>query len=172
MFKLFLVGLGILALDMSSKGIIHLLFKPFELASPFFPFGGIAVFQKGGVDFCIHHVTNRGVAWGMGESWQMAILFIRCAIVLGLAIYLRLSAKAYLQRYGLMLIMIGGIGNILDYFIYGHVVDMFHFIFWGYSYPVFNIADSAIFCGIAALLWTSWKTSRNDSPKPDVLPQN
>jgi signal peptidase II len=160
-FKLFLVALGILTLDVVSKGLTHFYFKPFELAPHFFPFGGVSVFQALGIDFCIHHVTNKGVAWGLGGGLQDLILLVRIVIIAGLVIYLKQSPKAFPQRYPLMLIIAGGMGNILDYFIYGHVIDMFHFILWGYSYPVFNIADASIFFGITALLWMSWRKNKN-----------
>ncbi len=166
-FKLFLVVLGILALDMVSKGITHFYFKPFEHAPHFFPFGGVSIFQAFGIDFCIHHVTNKGVAWGLGGDLQDIILMVRIAIIAGIAIYMKRSPKAYPQRYALALILAGGMGNIIDYFIYGHVIDMFHFILWGYSYPVFNIADASIFFGIAGLLWKSWKNSRSQDALPE-----
>ncbi len=160
LLKLFWIGLGILALDMASKGLISFFFRPFELSPHFFPFGGLSIFRAFGIDFCIHHVTNRGMAWGLGGGVQDLILMARLLIVMSLGVYLKRSPKAYFQRYALLLIIAGGLGNILDYFIYGHVIDMFHFIFWGYSYPVFNIADTSIFFGILALLWKSWKKSR------------
>ena len=55
----------------------------------------------------------------------------------------------------LALIAVGATGNILDYYLYGHVIDMFNFDFWGYNYPVFNVADSAIFIGIFWAFWIS-----------------
>lgn len=149
LFKLFLLILGVLALDMATKGITHFSFKPFEQAPHFFPFGGVTVFtQFLGIDFCIHHVTNKGVAWGLGGSMQEIILIVRIIIIASLAFYLKKSSS----RVPFALIIAGGLGNIIDYFIYGHVVDMFHFIFWGYSFPVFNVADTSIFFGIATLL--------------------
>jgi lipoprotein signal peptidase len=35
------------------------------------------------------------------------------------------------------------------------VIDMIHFVFWEYDYPVFNVADMLIFFGTASLLWGS-----------------
>ncbi len=164
-FRLLLVALGILTVDMISKALTNFYIPPYEHASRFFPFGGINVFQAFGIDFCIHHVTNKGVAWGLGGGIQELILLVRIVVIAGLSVYLIRSVKAFPQRYPLLLIIAGGIGNIIDYFIYGHVVDMFHFILWGYSYPVFNIADSSIFFGIITLLFKSWKkTSRHDAP--------
>jgi signal peptidase II len=166
-FKLFLIVLGILALDLVSKGMTHFYFKPFEHAPRFFPFGGISIFQAFGVDFCIHHVTNKGIAWGLIGGLQDVILIARIVIIAGIVIYMQRSTRAYAQRYALAMIVAGGMGNIIDYFIYGHVIDMFHFILWGYSYPVFNIADASIFFGIATLLWKNWKKPDHQDAIPE-----
>ncbi len=141
--NLVLMGVAILALDIASKAITHV----------YFPFGGVSIFKSFlGIDFYIHYVTNKGIAWGMGGHLQNFIIVARTAIIGGLITYLARSPKAYAQRIPLMLIIAGGLGNIIDYFIYGHVVDMFHFILWGYSFPVFNVADASIFFGILTLL--------------------
>jgi signal peptidase II len=154
--KLLLVALSILILDFVSKGLINFYIQRVEHAPHFFPFGGVSVFQNFfGIDFCIHHVTNRGAAWGIGSGLQGLLLLVRIAVVVGLIVYLRISSKAQEYRYPLAMIIAGGLGNILDYFIYGHVIDMFHFFFWGYSYPIFNVADSSIFLGIVWLLFHS-----------------
>lgn len=50
----------------------------------------------------------------------------------------------------LVLIVAGAIGNIVDYFLYGFVIDFFHVILWGYDFPVFNVADISITLGV---LW-------------------
>jgi signal peptidase II len=163
-WKLLFVVIGILIVDVVSKGMTHFYFKPSEFAPYFFPFGGMAVFQGFGIDFCIRHVTNTGIAWGLGSSFQDFILLLRMAITAGVIFYMKRSS----QKYALALIVAGGLGNIVDYFVYGHVIDMFHFILWGYSYPVFNIADTSIFLGIVALLWKGWKNSR----RPDVIPES
>lgn len=156
-FRLIWIALGILTVDIVSKAMTHFYLNPFELSPHFFPFGGVSIFQAFGIDFCIHHVTNRGMAWGVGSGLQTLILLARIGVVVGLTGYLCFSAKAYERKYALVMIIAGGLGNVLDYFIYGHVIDMFHFIFWGYSYPVFNVADASIFLGIATLLWQSRK---------------
>jgi signal peptidase II len=49
----------------------------------------------------------------------------------------------------------GAIGNGIDYLAYGHVIDFFHFCFWGYSFAIFNLADSYITLGVFALLFLS-----------------
>lgn len=166
--RLLLVVASILLIDVVSKGLTSFYLQPMGLSSPFFPFGGVSIFKIFGIDFCIHHVTNKGFAWGLGSDLQGLIMLLRIAIIVGIVVYMKRAPAAFSQRYPLAMIVAGGIGNIIDYFIYGHVIDMFHFIFWGYSYPVFNVADASIFFGIAAILWKSWKNSRQS----DALPQS
>ena len=43
----------------------------------------------------------------------------------------------------------GAIGNLIDRLRYGSVVDFLDFYVKGYHWPAFNVADSAIFVGVA-----------------------
>ena len=52
-----------------------------------------------------------------------------------------------LQRIALGCILGGALGNGLDRFRHGYVVDFLDFQFWGWHYWTFNIADSFIVCG-------------------------
>jgi signal peptidase II len=80
---------------------------------------------------------------------------MRLLLIAVLLLYYYRAERAY--RYALALIIAGALGNVLDIFFYGHVVDMFHFVLWGYQYPVFNVADSSIFCGVLLYIVLSWK---------------
>ena len=64
------------------------------------------------------------------------------------------------RRIPLALILTGAVGNLFDFFLYGHVIDMFHLNFWGYSYPVFNFSDLLITSGIAWLLLCKKKVEK------------
>lgn len=56
----------------------------------------------------------------------------------------------------LSLILGGALGNLIDRIVYGYVVD-FLSVHWGEHYfPAFNIADAAITCGAALLIWDSF----------------
>jgi signal peptidase II len=139
--------------DALLKSYIHSEIPSIMTASPFYPYGGIGIFRGWhGIDFSIVHVINRGAAWGVFSSLQEYLFYARMAIIGGLLSYLFFVPASVYRKFCLMLIATGAIGNVADYFIYGHVVDMFYFIFWGYSYPVFNLADSFIFMGIVLLL--------------------
>ena len=105
-----------------------------------------------GIDFAITHVANKGAAWGILASLHDYLLYFRILIIGGLLSYLVFAKTSPFRKLCMLLIAVGAIGNVLDTFIYGHVVDLFYVILWGYSFPVFNIADAAIFCGVALLL--------------------
>lgn len=126
-------------------------------ASYAYPYGGIGLFQNFfGIEGSIVHTTNSGAAWGFFSSFQVPLLYLRIALVVAIVVYLIVNRnkEPFLIPYAL--ILAGAIGNILDFFFYGHVIDMMHFILFGWDYPVFNIADSAIFLGILLLLLSSF----------------
>lgn len=112
-----------------------------------------------GIQFSITHATNRGAAWGVLANYPHALLILRLVTVVSLfaLVYLKWTHKR--AEIPFILILSGALGNIIDFFLYGHVVDFFAFTFWGYPFPVFNVADSAIFCGMALLViyWLFFK---------------
>lgn len=122
-----------------------------------YPYGGIGVFQNFfGVEFSINHATNRGAAWGLLSQFQLYLLIFRMLLILGLFVYVFFYNKRREWQVPFALIIAGAFGNVIDFFLYGHVIDMFHFVLWGYDYPIFNVADSAIFIGIFWLFLSSW----------------
>ncbi|MDF2549615.1 MAG: Lipoprotein signal peptidase [Chlamydiales bacterium] len=144
----FLLFALILAIDMATKCLTHFLLPVMGDRFLWYPYGGIGVFQNFlGIEFSISHMTNRGAVWGAFSAYQSYLVLVRCMLLIGLIAYFYYNRESRLQT-PLTLIISGAFGNILDYFLYGHVVDMLHFVFFGYDYPVFNIADSAICIGI------------------------
>lgn len=121
-----------------------------------YPYGGKGIFHNFlGIDFSIVHATNTGAAWGAFSNFPEFLLYFRIIAIVGVLFYLLFFNKIVKQRLPLALIAAGACGNVIDHFVYGHVVDMFYFTFSGHSYPVFNIADSAIFSGVVLLLFQS-----------------
>jgi signal peptidase II len=150
----FLLALLVFCLDFFSKSYVHSSIPLIGQGAPDFPYGGIGVFQQWmGIDFSINHVINRGAAWGILSSLQEPLLYFRILVIGGLLTHLLFFNRIQARVIPFILILAGAIGNVVDFFVYGHVIDMFYFVFWGYSYPLFNIADSAIFSGIALLLF-------------------
>lgn len=100
--------------------------------------------------FHIIHVYNEGAAWGMftGYSSALALLgLVALAAIFLFRRHLELHRPFIQIIFGLL---IGGIiGNMIDRFAHGHVVDFLDFHFGSYRYPTFNIADCGITIGVA-----------------------
>lgn len=148
----FFLSAGILLADILSKLLTHTYLPLINGYQLWYPYGGIGVFKNFlGIEFSLSHQINRGAAWGVLSDFQIPLLYLRIVLVFGLIAYALFFNKYKGWNIPLALIIAGAAGNILDYFLYGHVVDMLHFVFWGYDFPVFNLADCAIFIGVAWL---------------------
>lgn len=149
------LGIGIIIIDAVSKAMTNAYIPLMSLSSPGYPYGGIAIFRNFlGIEFSLSHATNRGAAWGVMANFQDWLLAFRIILIGGMLVYV---AKFHSKNaLAFALIIAGATGNVIDYFIYGHVVDMLHFVLWGYDFPVFNLADTSIFLGIAAFMLGSW----------------
>ena len=110
-------------------------------------------------------VWNRGVTFGLLNSfgaWSAPILVAGAlGIVVALGIWLR-RAERRLVAGALGAIAGGAVGNVIDRIRFGAVVDFIHAHAWGWSWYVFNVADAAIVCGVAALLLDGLWTRRPD----------
>ena len=156
-FNLFLPLFVFLA-DFLSKYFVHYHIPMMNVYNRWYPYGGIGIFKNFlGIEFSISHTINKGAAWGLFAQFQDYLLISRIILILGLLFYLFFFNFNNRYRAPLSFITVGAIGNIIDYFLYGHVIDMLHFVLWGYDFPVFNVADSAIFIGIIWLIILSWK---------------
>ncbi|MCB1119177.1 MAG: signal peptidase II [Chlamydiia bacterium] len=151
------ICLAILALDQLTKWLVQ---GNLPLMGYQYPYGGIGIFKDFfGVELAVVHTVNRGAAWGQGAEFQMILVAIRVVFLFGLGAYLRWWNRYPEDVLPLMVVGTGAFGNVIDTFVYGHVIDFIAFVFWGWPYPVFNVADSAIFLGVAALLWQSRRRS-------------
>lgn len=101
-------------------------------------------------------VFNRGAAFSFladASGWQ-TLLFAAIAIGAALVVswlILRTPERRLLCT-GLALILGGAIGNLIDRLLYGHVVDFVDLHAFGWHWPAFNVADSAITVGAAILI--------------------
>lgn len=165
---LFFFAALFLIIDAASKYWVNAHLPSIQSSIPLYPYGGIAVFQNAfGIDFSINKTLNTGSAWSLFSSFPHALLIARIAIVVALMSYTLFFNKDRRRDLPLLLILTGAVGNIVDFFIYGAVIDMFHFVLWGYSYPIFNVADMLIFFGVASLfIQELLKKRRSHAAKP------
>lgn len=148
--------------DQASKwAVLNILDLPSRGTLPILP----------GLNFTM--VWNQGVTFGLlhqdGAAGPWILAAIAIAVVIALAVWLR-RAETRLVAAALGAIAGGAIGNVVDRLRFGAVVDFLHAHAFGYSWYVFNVADAAIVCGVAALLLDGIHPARSRL-QPTDLPQ-
>jgi signal peptidase II len=146
-----IAALAVLVLDQASK--LWLLFM-FDIAHrgavKITPFFDLVLAWNVGISF----------GWFQNDSAlaQVVLMTIKAVAVIVLAIWMARS-RTLMATMALGLIIGGAIGNAIDRFAYGAVVDfaLFHVQIGGntFNWYVFNLADVAIVAGVAALLYDS-----------------
>jgi len=97
----------------------------------------------------IHHVQNSGIAFGLFSSaTPVVIVLTGLAVAWMLAFFARSGARHPLLPVSLGLVIGGSLSNLIDRVRLGHVTDFLDLKYW----PAFNLADSFIVIGVAALL--------------------
>ncbi len=118
----------------------------------------IPLFSCFGIDAYLTHAANTGAAWGIFAEDPHILLVVRLILIAALTCFaLFFNRKAsWMIPFGL--IVSGACGNVIDSFTYGYVIDMIRVVFWGWDYPIFNVADSAIFIGTIWIFLSSLRT--------------
>jgi len=107
--------------------------------------------------FTVTHVGNTGVSFGMAQGRSEVLSLLSLGIIVVLLWYRRqVPPGARWLNVALGLLVGGALGNLVDRLRIGHVTDFLDFQFW----PVFNVADSAIFLGVCLLTWHLWRDDR------------
>ena len=103
-------------------------------------------------------VRNYGVTFGLlagfGQWSYLLLAAVALAVVVALGVWLR-RAESRLVATALGAIVGGALSNVIDRLRFGYVVDFIHAHVGGWSWYVFNLADAAIVCGVAALVLDS-----------------
>ena len=107
------------------------------------------------------YIRNPGVAFGMLSQWEsgrLVLTILPLMVLVGLFVwFMRFGNNEKLRPVAVALIAGGAMGNVLDRFRLGYVVDFLDF-HWNNAahYPAFNVADSAICVGVGFLFVHSW----------------
>jgi signal peptidase II len=103
--------------------------------------------------FYLVHVGNTGAAWSMLTGRSILLAALAATTLVGIFFWrhaLGLRDRTAQVAFGLLC---GGIlGNLVDRLTYGHVIDFIDLHFGSYTYPTFNVADSAICIGVILYL--------------------
>ena len=99
---------------------------------------------------------NRGVSFGLLDSdspWGQPLLIALAAAISAFLVVWMCKAESLFVARAIGLTLGGALGNVIDRFIHGGVVDFLDFHASGAHWPAFNVADAAITSGVALLLF-------------------
>lgn len=100
--------------------------------------------------FHLTYVENPGAAFGMLQDHRWVFLIFSTVGIAAIGVYLWKDRELdFWTSSGLLLIMGGGIGNMIDRLALGYVVDFFDFTL--INFAVFNVADSFVCVGAGLL---------------------
>lgn len=155
----YLIVVAVMAIDQASKAwILYSIMSPPQVI-PVLPFIDLVLTWNAGIGF--------GLFKAHSPEGTIMLILLAMSISIGLSIWLwRTTDK--LLFVSLSLIIGGAIGNIIDRLRFGAVVDFIyvHISMFGYHFPAFNIADSAITIGATLLFLESYIRKKDDAPPP------
>ena len=138
--KIYIIAIITLLIDFASKIVITNLFELNSSKEVIKNF------------FYLTYIGNTGGAFGVFQNSTLLLVGITIVFLILFVYFLEKNKTSKFEKtcYGLML---GGIfGNLIDRALRGYVVDFLDFRFFGYNYPVFNLADSFIVIGLFLLI--------------------
>jgi lipoprotein signal peptidase len=139
-----LAGLIVLAADQASKWwVLHGIDLPAQQQIVLLPVLNLTFVRNTGVTFGLFH--------GSGPWGYLVLAAVALAVVVALGVWLR-RAESALVAVSLGAIAGGAIGNVIDRLRFGWVVDFIDAHLGAWHWYVFNVADAAIVCGVAALV--------------------
>lgn len=132
----------------------------------------VAVFREGQElpvtsFFSLVLAYNTGAAFsflagaGGWQRWFFTAIAVAASVLL---VWMLRRGGSRLLCLGLALILGGALGNLWDRVTLGRVTDFLLFHYAGWSWPAFNIADSAITVGAACIILDSFRSRHDDAP--------
>lgn len=167
---------AVVAIDQATKLYVHTHFRLGE---------SITVIQD---YFNLTYVRNMGAAFGifasppeflsgLADTWDVfrKIFFLSVppiALIVIMTLLHRTPSKDKLQVVSLSIVFGGAIGNYIDRIQYGYVIDFldFHIGNW-YTWPAFNVADSAIVIGVGLMGLIMFQQYREEKAQNQVSPR-
>jgi signal peptidase II len=140
------LSFGVLAADRATKFAIE------RYTGPYFRYSVVSDIVM------LVHNQNPGIAFGVfsnsSSPWLTPILLVSSGLVIVVLGWLLINGRmgGRLAQAGLALILGGAAGNALDRLIHGGVTDFVEVRLGSFSWPAFNVADSAISIGAALVI--------------------
>ena len=109
--------------------------------------------------FDIFLILNTGIAFSLFDDGGSTGRWILVFLVFLVCLYLLyIIATENLNKYeslSLLMILSGGMGNLLDRAFRGHVIDFIHIYYETYSFYIFNLADTFITIGVMIYIFNT-----------------
>lgn len=115
-----------------------------------------------------HYLENRGAAWGIFSGKQLFLILLTSVIIICLVVYLwRLPQNKVSKWYQIAFSMIigGAIGNLIDRISLNYVRDFIYFKL--IDFPIFNVADVFVVCGVILLMLVILVIDRSSGQKEE-----
>jgi signal peptidase II len=118
------------------------------------------------------YIQNPGMAFGIRLGGPLFFtIFASLASVIILIYLYRMRRERFHSRLSLALILGGAIGNLIDRFAYGEVIDFIDIGIKETRWPVFNVADSAVTIGMIILVsLVLFEGNKKEAPVPAKFP--
>lgn len=152
-----LIAIATFLLDQASKSVVRVLWSSAEALDAITvrflqpAFEAHAQIPLLGEAIALTHVRNEGAAFGMFPGYQPIFMLTSAVVILVVIVYwFRAKPTAWPVVVALALIGGGSLGNLVDRALLGRVTDFIYVAI--IDFPVFNLADSAIFVGVGILV--------------------
>lgn len=109
----------------------------------------------------LNYVKNFGVAWSMFNN-KISFIIIFSIFAIGYLFYiLNQYRDQAVIHFGILMMIGGAFGNVIDRLFRGFVVDYVDVVIFGYDFPVFNIADMLLVCGVIIIFVETLRKVKN-----------
>ena len=131
-----------------------------QIAATYLQMGLPVPFISGFWDWTLAHNTGAAFSFladsGEWAHWFFVVMKISVSLVL-IVLLGKMPRKQWRDALPYALIIAGALGNLIDRFRFGYVIDFIEWHYKTFSWPVFNIADSCIVAGAFLLIFFSFR---------------
>ncbi|MEO0470207.1 MAG: signal peptidase II [Bacteroidota bacterium] len=121
--------------------------------------------------FEFRYAENIGVAFSfltdLSDGLRLPLIISSVLLASLMIVYLAWKWRQlpFAQLLPLFLVLSGAMGNLIDRIINGYVIDFLHFHYhYEYNFPIFNVADVLIFCGVVLMIFHYAKGRYAEAP--------
>lgn len=100
----------------------------------------------------LNYINNTGASFSILTNKKYLLIILSLVAIVIIIRYINTFKNTIFNRIGLGLLLGGILGNLSDRILFGYVKDFISLYIFGYSFPIFNIADICIVVGVIILI--------------------